>query len=70
MLTVSILIFSHGHHDGNTVTRLTWKDRIWLFDLHYINFTPRYHSGVTVAFEGRQDEPPLLTSRSSPLTAR
>ena len=54
--------FSHGHFDGNTVTRLTWKDRIWLFDLHYINFTPRYHSGVTVTFEGRQDDPPLLTS--------
>jgi outer membrane protein assembly factor BamB len=54
--------FSHGHLDGNTVTRLTWKDRIWLFDLHYINFTPRYHSGVSVTFEGRQDDPPLLTS--------
>ena len=54
--------FSHGHFDGNTVTRLTWKDRIWLFDLHYINFTPRYHSGVAVTFEGRQDDPPLLTS--------
>jgi hypothetical protein len=54
--------FSHGHFDGNTVTRLTWKDRIWLFDLHYINFTPRYHSGVTVVFEGRQDDPPPLTS--------
>ena len=54
--------FSHGHFDGNTVTRLGWKDRIWLFDLHYINFTPRYHSGVTVTFDGRQDDPPLLTS--------
>ncbi len=54
--------FSHGHFDGNTVTRLTWKDRIWLFDLHYINFTPRYHSGLAVSFEGRQDDPPLLTS--------
>jgi outer membrane protein assembly factor BamB len=54
--------FSHGHFDGNTVTRLTWKDRIWLFDLHYINFTPRYHNGVVVTFEGRQDDPPLLNS--------
>jgi outer membrane protein assembly factor BamB len=54
--------FSHGHFDGNTVTRLTWKDRIWLFDLHYINFTPRYHNGVTVTFDGRQDDPPLVTS--------
>lgn len=54
--------FSHGHFDGNTVTRLTWKDRIWLFDLHYINFTPRYHSGVVVTLDGRQDDPPLLNS--------
>ncbi|OGD23018.1 MAG: hypothetical protein A2W03_04570 [Candidatus Aminicenantes bacterium RBG_16_63_16] len=54
--------FSHGHFDGNTVTRLTWKDRIWLFDAHYINFTPRYHSGIAVTFEGRQDDPPLLNS--------
>ncbi len=54
--------FSHGHHDGNTVTRLTWKDRIWLFDLDYIDFTPRYHSGVTVVFDGKQDDPPLLNS--------
>jgi len=54
--------FSHGHHDGNTVTRLTWKDRIWLFDLDYIDFTPRYHNGVTVVFNGRQDDPPPLNS--------
>lgn len=54
--------FSHGHYDGNTVTRLTWKDRIWLFDVDYIDFTPRYHSGVTVVFDGRQDDPPPLNS--------
>lgn len=54
--------FSHGHHDGNTVTRLTWKDRIWLFDVDYIDFTPRYHSGVTVVFDGRQEDPPPLTT--------
>ena len=54
--------FSHGHHDGNTVTRLTWKDRIWLFDVDYIDFTPRYHSGVTVVFEGRQGDPPPLNT--------
>lgn len=54
--------FSHGHHDGNTVTRLTWKDRIWLFDVDYIDFTPRYHSGIAVARDGRQDDPPPLNT--------
>ncbi len=54
--------FSHGHHDGNTVTRLTWKDRIWLFDVDYIDFTPRYHSGVTVVLDGRQEDPPPLNT--------
>ncbi len=54
--------FSHGHHDGNTVTRLTWKDRIWLFDVDYIDFTPRYHSGITVVRDGTQDDPPPLNT--------
>ena len=54
--------FSHGHHDGNTVTRLTWKDRIWLFDLNYVDFTPRNHNGVIVVFNGRQADPPPLNS--------
>ena len=55
-------IFAHGHLDGNTVTRLTWKDRIWLFDLHYIKDSPREHNGVVVVRNGSQDAPPPLTS--------
>ena len=27
-----------------------------------VNPTPAIHSGVTVSYEGRQDDPPLLTS--------
>ena len=54
--------FSHGHHDGNTVTRLTWKDRIWLFDLNYIDFTPRNHNGVVAVFNGIQSDPPPVNS--------
>ena len=34
--------------------RLTWKDRIWLFDLDYINHTPRYHNGLVVTRNGVQ----------------
>ncbi len=54
--------FAHGHQDGNTVVRLTWKDRIWLFDLDYINHTPRYHNGLVVTRNGVQEEPPPLTA--------
>ena len=53
--------FSHGHYDGNTVTRLTWKDRIWLFETDYIKLTPRYHNGVVVTRDGVQDAPAPLT---------
>jgi outer membrane protein assembly factor BamB len=52
--------FAHGHQDGNTITRLTWKDRIWLFDADYIKSTPRYHNGVIVVRDGVQEAPPPL----------
>ena len=52
--------FAHGHHDGNTISRLTWKDRIWLFDLDYIKYTPKFHNGVAIAREGVQEDPPPL----------
>jgi outer membrane protein assembly factor BamB len=52
--------FAHGHEDGNTVTRLTWKDRIWLLDLHYIKAGPQEHNGVSVVRNGTQDAPPPL----------
>ena len=55
-------IFAHGHQDGNTVSRLTWKDRIWLFEMDYIKHTPKYHNGVIVARDGVQNAPPPLTS--------
>ncbi|MBN1290833.1 MAG: PQQ-like beta-propeller repeat protein [Candidatus Latescibacteria bacterium] len=61
LLLDGLSTFSHGHHDGNTVTRLTWKDRIWLFDLDYIKLTPKYHNGVSVTRNGIQEPPPPLT---------
>ncbi|MCE5251789.1 PQQ-like beta-propeller repeat protein [bacterium] len=61
MLLDGISTFSHGHLDGNTISRLTWKDRIWLFDLDYIKSTPKYHNGVTVTRNGIQEDPPPLT---------
>ena len=53
--------FSHGHHDGNSVIRLTWKDRLWLFDSDYIKYPARYHNGVVVTRDGIQEDPPPLT---------
>lgn len=54
--------FSHGHDDGNTVTRLTWKDRLWLSEGDYIKRSARYHIGVVVTRNGVQRRPPPLTS--------
>lgn len=61
MLLDGISTFSHGHLDGNTISRLTWKDRVWLFDLDYIKHTPKYHNGVVITRDGVQDDPPPLT---------
>lgn len=61
LLLGGLSALSHGHHDGNTVLRLTWKDRIWLFDLDYIKFNTKYHNGVTVVRDGVQENPPPLT---------
>jgi len=52
--------WAHGHQDGNTVTRLTWRDRIWLADLDYIKDGPQEHNGVSVIRNGAQDAPPPL----------
>ena len=61
LLLDGLSTMSHGHHDGNTISRLTWKDRVWLFDLDYIKLTPRYHNGVSVTRDGVQCDPPPLT---------
>jgi outer membrane protein assembly factor BamB len=60
MLLDGTSTFAHGHEDGNTITRLTWKDRIWLFDLHYIKAGPQEHNGVSVVRNGTQEAPPPL----------
>ncbi|MDP2981700.1 MAG: VCBS repeat-containing protein [Candidatus Latescibacter sp.] len=53
--------FSHGHIDGNTVPRLTWKNHLWIHESDYIKNTPRYHNGVVVTRDGVQEEPAPLT---------
>ncbi|MCC7352610.1 MAG: PQQ-binding-like beta-propeller repeat protein [Anaerolineae bacterium] len=54
--------FAHGHHDANSIVRLTWKDRIWLADLDYIRAMPQHHNLVRVLRNGQGAAyPPLAT---------
>jgi hypothetical protein len=53
--------FSHGHLDGNTIASLTWRNRIWLFDMDYIRAVPREHNGVEITRDGLQRPIPSLT---------
>src|SRR5690606_20912006 len=61
LLLDGISALSHGHHDGNSILRLTWKERIWLFDLDYIKLGTKFHNGVTVTRNGQQFDPPMIT---------
>ena len=62
LLLDGVSAFSHGHHDGNSVLRLAWKDRIWLFDLDYTSkVTAKFHNGVTIVRDGEQFDPPMAT---------
>ncbi len=51
---------SHGHNDGNSILRLNWKERIWLFDMDYFKLNTKFHNGVTVVRDGKQFDPPML----------
>src|SRR5690606_11500552 len=51
---------SHGHNDGNSILRLNWKERIWLFDMDYFKLNTKFHNGVTVVRDGKQLDPPLV----------
>lgn len=53
--------FAHGHEDGNSIGRLTWKGRMWLAELDYIWKRPRHHSSVVSICNGETAEmPPLV----------
>ena len=53
--------YAHGHQDGNSITRLTWRDRLWLADLDYIRYQPRYHNSLVVTRNGEDLGIPPLT---------
>ena len=53
--------FAHGHEDGNSIERLTWKGRMWLAELDYIWKRPRHHSSIVSICDGETEEmPPLV----------
>lgn len=53
--------FAHGHEDGNSIERLTWKGRMWLAELDYIWKRPRHHSSIVSICDGETMEmPPLV----------
>ncbi len=53
--------FAHGHEDGNSIERLTWKGRMWLAEVDYIWKRPRHHSSVVSICDGESAQmPPLV----------
>ncbi len=52
--------FAHGHDDGNSIERLTWKGRMWLAETDYIWRRPRHHSSVVSICDGESVEMPSL----------
>ena len=54
--------FAHGHEDGNSILRLTWKGRMWLTEVDYIWRRPRHHNSVVAICDGESHGMPALTA--------
>ena len=54
--------FAHGHEDGNSIERLTWKGRMWLAETDYIWKRPRHHSSVVSICDGESFGMPSLAA--------
>ncbi len=51
----------HKHYDGNSISRITQRRRIWLADCDYIKSLPKFHNGVLVFRNGQSAEiPPFV----------
>lgn len=48
----------HKHYDGNSISRITQRRRIWLADCDYIKSLPKFHNGVLVFRNGQSAEIP------------
>ena len=54
--------FAHGHEDGNSIERLTWKGRMWLAETDYIWKRPKHHTSVVSICDGESTEMPSLVA--------
>jgi len=43
----------HKHYDGNSISRMTANERIWLADASYMDSLPKYHSTALVLRDGQ-----------------
>lgn len=50
----------HGHQDGNSILRLTDRNRIWLADCDYIKSLPRYHNSMLILRDGQTGRIPTF----------
>lgn len=48
----------HMHFDGNSISRITDRGRIWLADNDYIRSLPKFHNSLLVFRDGRTDTIP------------
>lgn len=48
----------HKHYDGNTISRITDRGRIWLADNDYIKALPKFHNGVLIQKDGQSETIP------------
>ncbi|NOZ19460.1 MAG: PQQ-binding-like beta-propeller repeat protein [Planctomycetes bacterium] len=48
----------HKHYDGNSISRITDRGRIWLSDNDYIKALPKFHNGVLIYKDGQSDTIP------------
>jgi hypothetical protein len=53
---------SHSHEDGNAIVRLTWRDRVWLADMHYRRKLVNAHNSLLVQRGWRYQNIPTFTS--------
>ena len=48
----------HKHYDGNSISRITDRGRIWLADNEYIKSLPKFHNGVLIFRDGQSEKIP------------
>jgi hypothetical protein len=62
LLMDGVSTFAHGHYDGNSILRLTWKDRVWLMQSDYVKLSAKYQNGVVITRDSIQEPPPPLST--------